>query len=121
MFQGGVAANIGIREALKRALNKDIYVPKHFDVMGAIGAAILAQEEMDVNPRPSKFNGWDIPNMVFESKGFECKDCPNHCEVVEIKQNGKLIARNYAKNKNNFTGYNWYFLVFGVLPDNDGG
>jgi len=93
MFQGGVAANIGIREAFKRSLEKEIYIPKHYDVMGAIGAAILAQEEMDVNPRLSEFYGWDIPEMKFESKGFECKDCPNHCEVVEIKQNEKLIAR----------------------------
>ena len=93
MFQGGVAANKGIREAFKRSLQKNIYIPEYFDVMGAIGAAILAQEEMQNNPRVSNFNGWDIPDMVFESKGFECKDCPNHCEVVEIKQNGKLIAR----------------------------
>jgi activator of 2-hydroxyglutaryl-CoA dehydratase len=93
MFQGGVAANIGIREAFKRSLEKEIYIPKHFDVMGAIGAAILAQEEMEINPRLSEFYGWDIPDMHFESKGFECKDCPNQCEVVEIKQNSILIAR----------------------------
>ena len=93
MFQGGVAANKGIQEAFKRALNLDVYVPEHYDVMGAIGAAFLAQEVMDVNPRPSNFYGWDIPELIFESKGFECKDCPNHCEVVEIKENNNLIAR----------------------------
>ena len=31
--------------------------------------------------------------MIFQSKGFECKDCPNQCEVVEIRQNDKLIVR----------------------------
>ncbi|MBN2156899.1 MAG: 2-hydroxyglutaryl-CoA dehydratase [Candidatus Lokiarchaeota archaeon] len=93
MFQGGVAANKGIREAFQRTLNLDIYVPKNYDVMGAIGIAILAQETMEENPHPSNFYGWDIPELIFESKGFECKDCPNHCEVVEIKQNGQLIAR----------------------------
>ncbi|MHA1111923.1 MAG: acyl-CoA dehydratase activase [Promethearchaeota archaeon] len=93
MFQGGVAANKGIREAFKRSLKKDIYVPKYYDVMGAIGAAILSQEEMEINPRISDFHGWNIPEMTFESKGFECKGCPNQCEVVEIKQNGNLIAR----------------------------
>jgi len=93
MFQGGVAANKGIREAFQRTLNLDIYVPKHYDVMGAIGVAILAQELMDANPRPSNFYGWEIPELIFESKGFECKGCPNQCEVVEIKQNGHLIAR----------------------------
>jgi len=93
MFQGGVAANKGIREAFRRFLNKDIYVPEQYDVMGAIGSAILAQESTDADPRPSNFYGWDIPDMTFHSKGFECKDCPNQCEVVEIRQNNKLIAR----------------------------
>jgi predicted CoA-substrate-specific enzyme activase len=93
MFQGGVAANKGIREAFQRSLDIDIYVPKHYDVMGAIGAAMLSKEVMEANPRHSNFYGWDIPELNFESKGFECKGCPNHCEVVEIKQNGKLIAR----------------------------
>ncbi len=93
MFQGGVAANKGIREAFKNSLKKDIFVPEHYDVMGAIGSAILAQEFTDANLRPSSFYGWDIPEMVFQSKGFECKDCPNQCEVVEISQNNKLIAR----------------------------
>ncbi len=93
MFQGGVAANKGIREAFKRALEKDINVPRYYDVMGAIGSAILAQESIEADPRPSSFYGWDIPDMVFHSKGFECKDCPNQCEVVEIRQNDTLIAR----------------------------
>lgn len=93
MFQGGVAANQGIREAFKRSLKMDIYVPEHYDVMGAIGSAILAQELTDADPHPSNFYGWDIPEMIFHSKGFECKECPNQCEVVEIRQNDNLIAR----------------------------
>jgi len=93
MFQGGVAANKGIRAAFKSSLEKDIYVPGNYDVMGAIGSAILAQEFTDADPRPSNFYGWDIPDMMFHSKGFECKDCPNQCEVVEIRQNDNLIAR----------------------------
>ena len=93
MFQGGVAANAGMRKALKKALNLELIVPKNFDVMGAIGAAILAQEEMARNPRESTFYGWNIPEMTFESTGFECHDCPNFCEVVEIRKNQHLIAR----------------------------
>lgn len=93
MFQGGVAANIGMRVAFKKYLNQDVIVPEHFDVMGAIGAAILAQEEMDVRPRKSNFYGWDIPEMNFKTTGFECDGCPNICEIVEIKKNDELIAR----------------------------
>ncbi|MHA1776103.1 MAG: acyl-CoA dehydratase activase [Promethearchaeota archaeon] len=93
MFQGGVAANKGIRKAFAESLGYEIIVPEHYDVMGAIGAAILAQEEMEKEPRPSNFLGWDIPQLQFRTTGFECADCPNMCEIVEIIKNEKLIAR----------------------------
>jgi predicted CoA-substrate-specific enzyme activase len=93
MFQGGVAANKGIREAFEKFLNEEIIVPKHYDVMGAIGAAILAQENFAEHKIPSTFYGWEIPDLKFITSGFECNDCPNICEVVEIQKNGDLIAR----------------------------
>lgn len=43
-FQGGVAANKGMVKAFKKILNIDeILIPEHFEVTGAIGAAIKAQ------------------------------------------------------------------------------
>ncbi|MCD4733972.1 acyl-CoA dehydratase activase, partial [bacterium] len=39
VFQGGVAANKGIRKAFERELGLEIIVPEHYGVMGAIGAA----------------------------------------------------------------------------------
>jgi len=93
MFQGGVAANVGIREAFKKYLKQDVFVPEHYDVMGAIGAAILALEEIEKRPRKSAFYGWEIPDMKFKTVGFECGDCPNICEIVEIRKNGDLLAR----------------------------
>jgi predicted CoA-substrate-specific enzyme activase len=93
MFQGGVAANAGMQEAFNEALNKEVIIPEHYDVMGAIGAAILAQEEIQKRPRASSFVGWNIPEVNFESSGFECDGCPNACEIIEIKKDGDLIAR----------------------------
>jgi predicted CoA-substrate-specific enzyme activase len=93
MFQGGVAANKGMREAFQKFLNQKVIVPKHYAVMGAIGAAILAQEEIAKHPRKSSFYGWNIPETNFETSGFECDGCPNVCEIVEIKRNGDIIAR----------------------------
>ena len=93
MFQGGVAANKGMRQALQEALNIELRIPEHFDVMGAIGSAILAQEEIIRNPRDSSFYGWSIPDLHFDTKGFECKDCSNRCEIVEIWKDEQLIAR----------------------------
>ncbi len=46
LFQGGVAANIGIRRAFEATFGERIYIPDNYDVMGAIGVAILAKEEV---------------------------------------------------------------------------
>ena len=92
MFQGGVAANIGIRDAFQRALEQEVIVPENFSVMGAIGAAILALNKMVKKSYDTKFVGWNIPDLQYETKGFECKDCPNICEVIRVIRDGKSIA-----------------------------
>ncbi|MHB8104994.1 MAG: acyl-CoA dehydratase activase, partial [Dehalococcoidales bacterium] len=46
-FQGGVAANKGIRRALLEVLEveeKDLIIPEHFAILGAIGAALTSKE-----------------------------------------------------------------------------
>ncbi|MHA1434983.1 MAG: acyl-CoA dehydratase activase [Candidatus Heimdallarchaeota archaeon] len=92
MFQGGVAANIGIRDAFQRELKQEIIVPEHYDVMGAIGSAILALNKMIKKSYDTNFVGWDIPDVEFDTKGFECKDCPNNCEIIKVIRDGKEIA-----------------------------
>lgn len=91
VFQGGVAANAGIRQAFETILEMPIEVPEHFDVMGAIGAALLAQECS--SGRPSNFKGNDyILEGEFNSNSQECKGCPNMCEVVCIKRGSEILA-----------------------------
>ncbi|MBM4322997.1 MAG: CoA activase [Deltaproteobacteria bacterium] len=46
-FQGGVAANVGMRKAFQDVLelsDGDLIIPKHFASMGAIGAVLVTQE-----------------------------------------------------------------------------
>ena len=92
VFQGGVAANIGIKYAFQRALGCEVLVPPYHHVMGAIGAGLLAMEEMRDGKR-SRFRGFEIAEMNFETSSFECKGCSNRCEIVEIKSDGRLLAR----------------------------
>ncbi len=92
MFQGGVAANKGIKDAFERELEQEVIVPEHFAVMGAIGSAILALTKMIKKFYDTKFVGWNIPDLEFETKGFECKDCPNNCEIIKVIRDGKEIA-----------------------------
>jgi predicted CoA-substrate-specific enzyme activase len=90
VFQGGVAANKGIKVEFEKALHQKIVIPKNFDVMGAIGAAVLAQE---ANPVRTRFKGFSIVKTDFKTTAFQCLDCANKCEVVEFRENGKVIAR----------------------------
>ena len=92
IFQGGVAANIGIKKAFEEFLNKEIFVPDNYDVMGAIGVAILAKEAVKKKGY-TNFKGTSIHKMDYKVNGFECDGCSNVCEIIEIKEDGKLLAR----------------------------
>ncbi len=92
-FQGGVAANSGIKKSFEKEIGHEITVPEYYQVMGAIGAALLAKEEIELNPRPSSFHGFELVERDYQTAGFECDGCPNHCEVIEIMVDSEPIAR----------------------------
>lgn len=91
VFQGGVAANAGLKKAFEEELGIEVFIPEYYGVMGAIGSAILAKEHALV-ARQTNFRGFSISEQNFATCGFECKDCPNHCEVIETKMNQEVIA-----------------------------
>lgn len=90
-FQGGVAANRGIKASFEKILGFEVIIPEHFNVMGSIGAAILAKEAYDKN-KYTNFKGFDLVDSEFISKSFECNGCPNRCEVVTISENENSIG-----------------------------
>lgn len=92
-FQGGVAANPGIRKAFEEEVGQDVIVPENFAVMGALGAAYLAQERFIQKKGPTKFRGLKLSETNFQARSFDCKGCANHCEVVEIRQEEKILSR----------------------------
>ncbi|MGM0471447.1 MAG: BadF/BadG/BcrA/BcrD ATPase family protein, partial [Bacillota bacterium] len=92
IFQGGVAANQGIKAAFAQELGAEIVVPQHHDVMGALGAGILAQEQVQKQARTS-FKGFDASEFDYQVSSFNCGSCPNNCEIINIHQDDKLVAR----------------------------
>lgn len=90
IFQGGVAANHGIKASFERQLNKEVIIPQHFNIMGAIGAALLAHE---LSPMETKFRGFSIAHQELSTSSFYCSDCHNTCGVIEIKDRDAIIAR----------------------------
>jgi predicted CoA-substrate-specific enzyme activase len=94
VFQGGVAFNQAIVKALQEELDAEVIVPPHHEVMGAIGAALLMHEEIvNNNNHGSKFKGFEVSKIKYHTSSFECKACPNLCEIAQISLNGQVLAR----------------------------
>ena len=89
VFQGGVAANRGIQKALERELEVSLIIPKHFDVMGAIGAAKVVKR---AKLSKTQFRGFDLPRKSCSTRGFECGECENQCEVIELLVDHQVVA-----------------------------
>jgi predicted CoA-substrate-specific enzyme activase len=92
VFQGGVAANKGIRKAFEKALGLQVEIPQYYNVMGAVGSAILAKEAV-ANGKPSNFRGLSTAGGNFCATSFECTGCPNLCEIVQIGLEDDVLAR----------------------------
>ncbi len=93
VFQGGVAFNQAIVKALQEELETEVIVPPHHEVMGAIGAALLVHEEIASSKNGSKFKGFSVSEETYLTSSFECKACPNLCEIAQISLDGQVLAR----------------------------
>jgi predicted CoA-substrate-specific enzyme activase len=91
LFQGGVAANEGMKAAFEEALGFEVEIPEHYNMMGAIGAAIIAKDAAEKLGK-TNFKGFHIADSKFISKSFECTGCPNSCEVAKIEENNVIVG-----------------------------
>ncbi|MBU0765213.1 MAG: CoA activase [Bacteroidetes bacterium] len=95
-FQGGVTNNKAVVSAFEKVTGKPIIVPPHYDVTGAIGAAILAQRNMSPGQK-TRFKGFDISKVGYTMDKFTCRSklddkkqpCSNRCEIRRIKIEGE--------------------------------
>lgn len=92
IFQGGVAANAGIHAAFERELQTEIIVPRYFNTMGAIGAALLAWNHWKRTGQATRFRGFHSLEPAFTPATFECNGCCNCCEIIRVEQDGQPIA-----------------------------
>mgnify|MGYP000054785564 CR=1 FL=1 len=93
LFQGGVAANQGIKAVFERELESKVIVPPHHAVMGAIGAAILAREDIFSRREKTKFKSFEMAEANYRTSSFECGDCANSCEVIQLSLSDKPVSR----------------------------
>jgi predicted CoA-substrate-specific enzyme activase len=92
VFQGGVAFNHGIVRALEEELKTEIIVPARHEVMGAIGAALLAREAVAGGREGGRFKGFAVGEAAYETASSECRACPTGCEIIRVLENGREIA-----------------------------
>jgi len=86
IFQGGVSKNIGVKRAFEELLNTEIITSEYGHLMGAIGIALLAYKS---NKRILFDFSYKLDE--FETKGIPCNRCPNHCEIISVRRNNKII------------------------------
>lgn len=89
-FQGGVAANQGLKAAFEEALKVEIMVPEEHKIMGAYGAALLASEQNEAEG--TAFKGFDQGSLNVDVREEPCGDCPNQCCVVKLYHGEKQIG-----------------------------
>lgn len=86
-FQGGVAWNQSVVAAFAKETGKEITVPPHHDVTGALGAALLALNEH--GNKPTSFKGFTLSETPYTTTTFECNSCSNHCSISKVIVEGR--------------------------------
>lgn len=96
LFQGGVTNNPAVVAAFEAVTGKPITVPPHFDVTGAIGAAMLARDEVRMTGRPTRFKGFGVSRVPYAMSRFACAGCENRCDVHKVVIEGESRALYYG-------------------------
>lgn len=86
VFQGGVSKNVGVQAAFERETGYPVAVHENGHLMGALGVAILAKRSGI--ERPFSFESVDLH---FETRSVTCEKCANHCEIIVVTQDERLI------------------------------
>ena len=89
ILTGAVFYNDAIVSAFQQALpDRKTVVPEHKEVSGAIGAALLAKEEMSGNA--SSFKGFrEVADREYKLSTFVCKICDNNCTITRLEIPGE--------------------------------
>ncbi len=88
-FQGGTAYNDAVAAAFSMICGRQIIVPPHNAVLGALGAALLAREKITESGRTTRFRGYDLAEVDYSLKEFVCHGCGNHCCVQQFTVDGE--------------------------------
>lgn len=89
IFQGGVAANKAMIQAFNSFLDTEVIIPEDYNVMPALGSALIAKERQK---GPTEFKGHDFIDQEIVRKVWHCTDCGNNCELIDVIVAGKKLS-----------------------------
>jgi len=88
-FQGGTAYNDAVAAAFSIICKREIIVPPHNAVLGAIGAALLARDKIAATGTRTRFRGYDMTQVDYTLREFTCHGCGNQCSIQEFNVEGE--------------------------------
>ncbi|GAH61779.1 unnamed protein product, partial [marine sediment metagenome] len=90
VFQGATALNKALVKCFEDALGYPVLVPANCSYMGAIGIALLTEENM--NGRHSNFRGDAILDSSYRTEITHCDGCENNCELLHLYYGDEVLA-----------------------------
>ncbi len=86
LFLGGVALNRSMALAIASRIGRKVVVPPHPELMGCIGAALMAKDRLERNNKIEiRLDLKELSQGNLENKKpFRCKACENTCEIQRI-------------------------------------
>lgn len=86
VFQGGVSKNSAVIKEFEKELATPVYVDPNGHLMGALGVAVLCKNEKE-----ETIFDFNVTDVDFVTKGVECTNCPNSCEIICVFKNESLL------------------------------
>ncbi len=99
VVQGGTFRNPSVLKALENLTGQEVICSDIPELMGAYGAAIVANEEYNKHKTNTTFIGFQSLEQIsdFQSKELTCKGCENFCVVSRFNFNNSNFF--YSGNK----------------------
>lgn len=88
VVQGGTLHNEAVLRSFELLTDCEVIRPDISGIMGAFGAALIAQERYISGHRSTLLGKAELKNLSLKTKLTRCKGCSNHC-LLTINQFGK--------------------------------
>ena len=82
VVQGGTFYNDAVLRALEKIAGVQVVRPDIAGIMGAFGAALIARERYEDEPRTSMLTIDQINDLTFDTELSRCPHCNNHCMLT---------------------------------------